>query len=346
MESRVISVPTVILGEEDWRTLRRLAIISARFGNEYLAATFARFTIGADGFDIYKKYNKALSHTIRDAITRECVGIWRRNGRKIVTGRARLAVFTADRALVVRDKGIRVRRGGPLSFSIDLKLWPRPTPDFRLDVFALAVKKRHDLRELLDRFAAGETKVSKATIRFDRPGRKITLLLSYAVQPAEIEPGSRIAELVPLEDPFVACEGRRLSIAAEIYRLRLMRDHFAAIQSRIRRALGRRGSWHRMRQILAAHGNYSQWAEGPLHQLSRKIVNWCLEQEAGVLNWRLAGDGTWPADRLASAVAYKCRDAGIKFVKKETETDDAEKEDAKNVEAPKRKASRRRKMPQ
>src|SRR5574341_1430015 len=94
---------------EQYIALRRLAYQCAAFGNQMLNESYAKIK-GWPAGGTYKDFSATLSAAIRDAVNRECVGIWRRNGKLILRGEQTLARFSANRALVVRDRGIKIER--------------------------------------------------------------------------------------------------------------------------------------------------------------------------------------------------------------------------------------------
>jgi hypothetical protein len=313
--SRVVRVPLEMVRDETWRDLRRLAYHCATFGNTLLSESYTKAKGLKAEFNTYTDFNEMLSAGIRDAVSRECVGLWRRLGRVILRGEQTLARFSADRALVVRGRGVRLERNGD-GIVAQLRLHPRSQAEVtELKVWPHALKRDRYLRTLLDNLAAGEWKIAKGTILFRRPGRKIFLLLSYNKPLEELVAGSETATCEITADALVvrATTGHRLALGDRMHRLSAMKEHYAGIRRRLHHDLNKRGSRYKHRQALLKAGSFEKWAQGPLHELSRHIIDWCRAENCGELRWIVAHDApelSW--DKLERLCGYKAGEAGIK----------------------------------
>jgi hypothetical protein len=256
---------------------------------------------------------------VRDAINRETMGYWRRNGKKVLRGEETLGRFSANRSLVVRDRGVKLERREVTQegktfqkFFLSLRLEPVPAETTEVAVFMPAKDKFK--RDLLDALAADPDRIRKATICFKRPGRKVYLLLTYAKPLVQIEREGPTMLVSVLSDGscWLRCEGRSLSLANRIYRLIHMKEHFARIHARLRAHLGKRGSRYRAKMALLKAGNFTTWALIPLHQLSREILAYAEQQQAKEIHWQIdAGAPDLPWYQLQSMVQYKAQEVGI-----------------------------------
>jgi hypothetical protein len=330
---RTVRVPLEYVPDEQWRDLRRLAYQCAAYGNLLLTESYAKTRgLQVQSSKVYTDFNSVLSSCIRDAISREVVGIWRRIGRKILRGEQTLARFSSSRALVVRDRGVRLREEAGVYF-IDLRLAPREQgPVTALPVWMPALKRDVYLAGCLDNLCRGDTKLTKATVQFERPGRKIYVRLSYRkpagggrTSPTSARGGFHPPHTASAPDPLPAAleykdgelwlraGGRALSLNDAVYRLQHMKAHFAGIRHRLSRCLNKRGRRQTYRKALLKAGTFERWAEGPLHQLSHTIIRWCQEQGATALQWKVKAEGDLPWDRLQNLIAYKAQEASLGF---------------------------------
>lgn len=314
---RVVRVPLERLPDEDWVALRRLAYRCAQYANHLLSESYVTAK-GGPKLPTYTDAKGDLSAAIRDAVGREVVGIWRRLGRMILRGEQTLARFSANRALVVRDRGVRLARHAD-AYTIVLRLHPGATEETRteLKVWMPALRRDPWLADRLARLAAGTDPITKATVVFERPGRAVFVLLSYARDDSHISSGGDHATLGPLTDDgqlwVRSAAGRARSFTDQVYRLRAMKTHYAGVHDRLRMSLGKTRRYHDLRRSLRRAGSYETWAQGPLHELSHHVVAWCQREGVGSLEWGVAEDGSLPWDRLAGMLKYKCVDAGIAF---------------------------------
>ena len=83
-----------IPSDERWRELRRLAYQCAAFANTLLTESYLKAKNQQLKFTTYTDFAEVLSAGIRDAIERECVGLWRRLGKQILRGEQTLARFS------------------------------------------------------------------------------------------------------------------------------------------------------------------------------------------------------------------------------------------------------------
>jgi hypothetical protein len=118
MVNRTVMVPLEFLPDEQWREVRRLAYQCAQYGNWSLSASYARAK-GVVSIENYKESSDTLSAAIRDAVGRECVGIWRRLGKKILRGETTCARFSVGRGDVTNQPAVK-RRGKRRRFQCPL----------------------------------------------------------------------------------------------------------------------------------------------------------------------------------------------------------------------------------
>jgi hypothetical protein len=313
---RTCRVPLKIPGPRQWTELRRFAHQSANYGNHLLTELYA----GAKGLrDLhsYTDYRDILSSAVRDAVNRDCAGVWRRWGKNILSGEQTLARFSADRALAVRDRGATLARADNGALFLSLRLHPRSKgPATILRVWMPAVRRDQWLADLLGKIERREYPLTRLILAFKRPGRGIVALISYRKPIVEDAPGRHEATLwCSSGECRLLSQERSYSLNDSVHRLAAMKLHFTSIHARLRRDLGKRGRRRVLRQALLRAGSFERWAEGPLHQMSREIIDWCREQQVGSLRWTVEGPaGELPWSRLAALVRYKGEEAGIRLV--------------------------------
>lgn len=308
-----IDLPKPKEWDKTWVALRRLAMFSASFANEMLNEKYAQAKGVKYEKTAYKDWNEELGSYTRDAVTREVQGMWQRNGKKIMRGDQTLGRFTADRCLCCRERGVHLQ---PMDGTFQIKLTFEPSKSgqaFRFDVWKPALAKDHYLRGTLDRLASGVHEIAKASVLFERPGRKVFVCLSYSKEIDEVDAGGHVAKVLVDDDGgiYVSCEGQMLTLGCMTTRLRAMKEHFAAIQHRLRHDLGRRGRYDRMRQVMRDHQTFDDWADGPLHQMSHQIVAWCAARSVGQIVWAIPEESGLPSTRLMSLCDYKAAELGM-----------------------------------
>jgi hypothetical protein len=309
-------------GAEQWKELREIAYGCANYGNHVLTELYAR-TKGVKGLRPYSEYRDRLSSAIRDAVDRECQGVWRRLGRKIMRGEQALATFSADRALIVRGRGVRLCRVDNGDMVVRVRLQPKDlAPATLLRIWMPALRRDPWLAGVVEKIESGVYPLTRLTFEFKRPGRKVLALLTYKRSIAESEPKYNEATLEWVDGECrLRSDGSMLSLNDAIHRLSAMKLHFMDVHRRLRRDLGKPGRYRTLRRALLKAGTFERWAEGPLHQLSRKIVDWCSSHQVGVLRWdihRSSVDLPWA--RLESLVQYKGEDLGIRIVRPHCES--------------------------
>ncbi len=317
---RTVRIPLEALPDPTWITLRRIAYQCAAFGNHLLSASYLRAK-GGPKLPAYRDANGVLASAVRDAVNRECVGLWRRLGRRILRGEQTLARFSADRALVVRERGVHLATDADGAYIVQLRVQPKRVGDVAcLPVWQPGLRKNPYLSNIVEALWTGRWTVTKATVQFERPGRKVYVRLHYRKPTAatrEEGPTATLAWTVGVEgaerpgELWLRCEGRALSLNDTVTRLSRMKTHFAGIHARLRRDLGKRGRRRVHRLALLKAGSFEQWAGGPLHQVAHEIVRWALEQRAGALTMHLPNDGALPWHRLALLVVAKAEEQGL-----------------------------------
>ncbi|HXE79317.1 MAG TPA: hypothetical protein VNK41_01070, partial [Vicinamibacterales bacterium] len=298
MVSRVLSVQIAVEGH-DWDLLRALARESAQFANACLAdyyATALGYTPPA--VSVFRRMAGRLSGDVRVAVAREAFAVWRKHRARILSGAQRLACFDADRVLTCRaehlSKGRRqrhawiVQTGDDYALSVPLLGHAHGGRQ----VFAIVGDPRRDdyLRPVLDGLASGALRLLKVTMRFERPGRKVFALLTYASAiPRGLGAGTGVATLGPLEADGTLwlrfASGPPLNLTPWIHRLVHMKEHFSGIHRRLRARTRRSGPGHRQayRAALVKAGSFEPWAQGELHRLSALIVGEIRRREHGSL---------------------------------------------------------------
>lgn len=308
-----IALPKPKEWDKTWMQLRRLAMFSATFANEMLNERYAHAKGVKYEKTAYKDWNVELGSYTRDAVTREVQGMWQRNGKAILRGDQTLGRFTADRCLCCRERGVHLQ---PMedTFQIRLTFEPSKTSEaFRFDVYRAALAKDHYLRGTLDKLAAGVHPITKASVLFERPGRKIFIVLAFS---KEIDPNAnegRSAKVLLDEEGgiYVHSEGQVLTLGDRTHRLREMKERFESIHSRIRHDLGRRGRYDRMRQVFAKTESFEEWSHGPLHQMSHEIVEWCRHRGVSQVIWAIPDESGLPSTRLMGLCEYKAAEMGM-----------------------------------
>ncbi len=314
---RIVRVPLRPLPDETWRLLRRHAYQGAVYGNALLSEQYAAAKGLQAEWKTYTDHNQILSAAVRDAIGREVIGIWRREGRKVLRGEQTLGRFSADRALVVRDRGVRLVSWGGGNLAFHLRVAPKPAPLLTLPVEMRAVRgwKGTFLNLLLQKLLAGQYPLTKASVVFERPGRKVSLFVAYAkLLNPNAPPQAREAEVVVLSDctTRLQAQGQVLTLTDRIYRLIHMKQHFERIHARLRASLGKAGRRRDLRRSLRRAGNFETWAQGPLHVLSAQIVAWCQSHSVTILRWHLdPGAPSLPWAKLQEFVKYKGEEIGL-----------------------------------
>ncbi len=347
---RMFPVPAKDSGEADvWRELRRAALFAATYGNQRLSEYYANARAASrkvplpEWGTVYTDYADTLSAVVRDAIDREVQGIWQRIGKDVFRGAQTLARFQAGRSLVFRERGVKLMQTPPTKaskgrpgYSIVLRVLPRkvnPVP-YEFEVFGPALAKDPYLARLLEKLWKGADghSITKATLVFERPGRKLFLLLSYSKPIVQVDPAKVICSIEWNEERglFLRCEGREISLNDHIHRLVTMKRNFESIHKRLKHDLAKARRFHPYRRALVKSGTFTNWARGPLHELSKKVVDWALMQKAGNIEWHVPPmkdaqrENQAPWQRLAQLIEYKARDAGIVFVGKVEDAKEAE----------------------
>ena len=309
--NRVCRIPLEIPSVEKWRELRELSFHCAHFGNHLLTELYAQAK-GLAGLHPYTDYRDLLSAYVRDAVGRDCTGIWRRLGRQILKGEQTLARFSAHRALVVRGEGVVLQHIGEQALALRVRLHPRNTEPTVLPIWMAAIRRDHWLSDLVSGLESGALPIVKLTILFERPGRKLIALLAYHKVPSDrSKSGVRATLDCSNGNCLIRCSSDSLVLNDVLYRLYTMKEHFAQIHSRLRRHLNKTGRRRTLRLALLKAGTFENWAQGPLHELSRQIVTWCKDHGVGQLELNIAFSGDLPWTRLATLIRYKADDAGI-----------------------------------
>jgi hypothetical protein len=309
---RTIRIPLAFLPDKEWLELRKLAFQCSRYGNHLLTENYAKAK-GLSGLTPYTDFQDVLSAAIRDAVGRECVGIWRRLGKPILRGEQTLARFSANRALVVRDRGISIHED-----HLSLRLHPKNQAEKTvLPYYMPAIEKDWYIADTLAKLQSGEYRVSKASIKFKRPGRKVFVLLSYEKALIIKPPAERKAHLKVNEygELWLKHEDKALSLTHTVERLKTMKRNFRGIHARLRRALKGKPR----NKALLKVGSYEAWSGGVIHQLTAEIISWCQTQQCGnllIFFPKVSAEErqhTIAWAEIASTLKYKCEEHSINF---------------------------------
>jgi hypothetical protein len=140
-----------------------------------------------DEESVYCRLKGTLSANVRDALTIEVQTVWRRHQAKILGGQKRLALFSADRALVAQGRRVRVLANGH-GYQLSIRL--RGEQHGPEHVFSLWWKPQVDeyVTSALQRISADPRCLRKVTFlfertgRLDRTGRTVFALLTYSTE--------------------------------------------------------------------------------------------------------------------------------------------------------------------
>lgn len=331
MVPRVLRVQLDALTDEQWGELRSLACEAAQFCNACLADSYmrARGYTAPDQMSVFRRAAGHLSGDVRVALAREAFTAWKRHGAKIVAGVQRLAEFQADRALVCRaehmSKGRRQRHAWVTRVGDQYRLVVRLVGKAygTRHEYALWWKPQSDeyISPVLERLVAGSTRLLKISMLFERPGRKVFVLLTYEAALAVPPPGERHATFGPLESDgtlwlrIEGANGRQIdtNYTDRVARLLHMKEHFSGIHARLRLRLRRSGAGHRQasRRALVKAGHFSAWAHGVLHAWSHEIIDQCRRAGVGHLAVAPIAVGELPMAELEMKVKYKAAEHGI-----------------------------------
>ena len=313
---RTCRVPLMIPGGKEWMELRRISYLCAHFGNHLLTESYAK-TKGLGGLHPYTDYRTMLSSAVRDAVSRECVGIWRRLGKQILKGEETLARFSANRALVIRGQGVILERLQDHKLVLKVRLHPARTALATVfPVWMPAVERDLWLSKVVNNLEAGNYRLTRLALVFERPGRKVVAFVSYSksMEAPTLSGGEAVLECSS-NDCHVRTGDQRLTLNDAIHRLAVMKAHFAGIHTRLRKHLGKPGRRRTLRISLLKAGSFEEWAQGPMHQLSHQIVEWSLKHQVTVLRVIIREPTQLPWARLEALISYKAEEAGIQMIK-------------------------------
>lgn len=318
--NRILRIPLAPLHKDLRNDLRELGYNCAAYGNCLLSESYAKAKGLQAEWKTYTDWNTKLASGVRDAINQECVGMWRRIGKKILSGQQTLARFSNGRAIVVRGSRVEVMNEGE-QYSVLAKLWPASVKSATLfNVDMKAIRKDWYLASTLQKLGT-EYKVTKATILLDKD--KTYVLVAYQ-KPLPVATEKSATAVMGLEGTLlrIRCEGRTLSFGGNVSHILTIKENFAQIKERLGRDLRGRNK-HEKYRIFAKYGTFEQWVRGPLHQLSKAVVNWAVTQNVGSLTWEtseLEDSIKFPWSEFRSLIEYKCQDVGIAFAQPTTIT--------------------------
>lgn len=329
MVSRVLRVQIENLSDAAWSDLRLLAADCARFCNAKMADLYTAALGYTMPVTTERRAAGRLSGDVYVALAREAFAKWRQHGKRILAGVQRLAEFQADRAIVCRgeymDRGRRrrcaliVRTGD--RYQLVLRLVKADTGP--RSVFDLRWKPQQDewMAPIIDGIAAGDVRMVKVSLIFERPGRKVFALLTIQKPITVPAAGSRRATLGPLESDgslwlrMDGPDGRPINrpYTDRIMRIVAMKEHFAGIHRRLKHRARRhdRGTRAQYRRALIKAGSFGAWLPGVLHQWSRDIVAACRDAGTGELAIGPLTFQDLPMAMLIEQIKYKASEAGM-----------------------------------
>lgn len=321
LTNRTVKVPIQWgkLTDEQYKEIRTLALKCAAYGNALLSESYAKAKGLTAQWAAYTDWNQELSSAIRDAVGREVVGMWRRLGRDILSGRQTLGRFSAGRALCIRDRGVSLSKNGQ-GLEVHLRLFPSPAPQTVLLVY-LPPKDVY-LKKTLAMLEQEPERLTKATVVFDRRNaRKIFVFLSYQKDIVELRSGGETATVVVLSDGTMRahCAGRALTLTGWVYQAVSMKENVARIHARLRSHLGRtqtKSARKALRKKLAHTQSFEMWCQNAVHQVSRQITNFAIDNGAASVTWQIdQGAPDLPWFDLKEKTKYKLRELGISQTK-------------------------------
>ncbi len=313
---RTCRVPLKIPTSEEWMELRRISFLCANFGNHLLTESYATVK-GLRGLHPYTDYRTMLSSAVRDAISRECIGIWRRLGKRILMGEQTLARFAANRAILVRGQGVILDRLPGNGLVLRVRLLPaRDRSATTFPVWMPALDRDVWLSQEVAKLEAGSHRLTRLALVFERPGRKVVAFVSYSksIDEPAVSGGEAVLECSQ-SDCRLRSGDRTLALNDAVHRLTTMKEHFAGIHARLRKHLGMSGRRRTLRNSLLKAGSFEDWAQGPLHQLSRQIVDWSRKHEATVLRLCIERSAQLPCAHLETLIEYKAEEVGIRVIR-------------------------------
>ena len=309
---RVLRVPIAEIAKEDRTILEEAATNAADFCNQSLAQWWMERKFNMKAPVSAEVDCKELSSYAKGGAHGQLQGIKKRLGKRILHGDIQLPTFTRDRSLMLRAD--REHVGARVSLEqISIQPRPKPAPWIQLPIWTPALGRDWFLRETLQHIAAGQYELRAVGIRFR--GRKIFAHLTY-YKPAAAENGSALGAEVRYNESgelWLAMNGRRLNLTETLYRLSEKRKHFAAIQNRLSRCLGRANKRRNLRRALLRRQTYAQWSEGPIGQLAAHVAKWALAQGAGSVISLLPRDGSLPWTRIRLGIQSRCQEAGLNY---------------------------------
>lgn len=345
MIQRTIRLPIVRPQDAEWKELRTVAQLAARFGNLALSDQYTALANGLSAEHLnavknaaFKRMNDELSSYVRDAMMQNRVkGFWRRAKTNVLRGRERVACFSETGALTIRadehGPGVLFEREGehyvlacrlrPIEIRDEKrKLVGRREP-LRLVVWHDAPGARKDwyLRDALAAIWSRTWKVGAVTFRLNPQRRTLEALVSYSfpAAAAQLEGiGATLSDWNPeTNEVWLRFDGNERSVnyADRLARMVEFKAKHEEITHRLRRKMGNgKGGRRRYKLRLARIGNFAQWARDRMHELSADIVT--KLRNAGVAELRLGvlGEGDLPWYTLRQQLAYKCEQAGIRIV--------------------------------
>ena len=324
---RVVSVPIFVSDKQ--KIKGEIGGAAARFANDLLSAHYLRAK-KLQRPDVYTDYNDTLSSAVRDAINREALTTWQRFAKQILAGHSSLPLFSSDRSISVRDRGIKVSRVGE-SFVLHLTLLPKGVAErFEFPVKTITVKKDLWMNDRLSEFADGTVKPLKVGLVFLRSG-KVFARIAYKKDIDDPVPGSavlRIGPIGPNDELYTRVGSKVRSLTDRVQQLRKMKELIGNDVFQRRISKNKRAMKKNLR-------SFEEWSTTPLHQLSRSIVQFAVDEKCGKIEWRICEETVethpvpMPWNRLRRYVEYKAGEHGIEIVKEKSLLDRPTKEDKK-----------------
>lgn len=314
---RVIRVPMELPNKTEMKKLRMIAGIAADYANAAMAEWWVKKKWQIDKTpSTYVDYGALLSSYARDAISDHVKSIIRRDGKRILRSELQLPTFVKDRALSVRAD--TNHRGGKCwGETISIK----PQQEWlTFRVHTKALRTDWYLADTLAKLQTEEYAIKRIAVVIGRRG-DLFFHIAYSKSLLPTNQGTETAALIFNEtgELWLNSGTRRLNLTHRVHRLRHMKLHFAGIQSRLKRSLGRSGDRQRLRRALLKRQTYAQWSEGPIGQLAAEVMRWCLRFQVGTLNVTLPRDGFVAWHEILQRLQNCAEECGIVIVQIENE---------------------------
>ncbi|MDV3577710.1 hypothetical protein CMU79_07110 [Elizabethkingia anophelis] len=206
---------------------------------------------------------------------------------------------------------------------------------FCFNMFAIPVKTflgrdYTDKRLIMERFLSGEIKLCTSQIQLK--GGKIYWLAAFEFEKEEhlLKPEIIAEASLSLEHPIVAKTGNvRINIGSKeefLYRRLAIQASQKRIQDGIAYDRSGKGSKRKQKALYKTENLESRYVSHRLHVYSRKLIDFCIQQQAGTLILKNQEDKigiakeqefvlrNWSYFELQTKIKYKAEKAGIELI--------------------------------